>query len=207
MLPFASHQRALPVATRVVAILFLLLWAPIYWHFWGPANFIFLCDIAVILGCLGLASGNPLLISSQAVSILPTSAFWTLDVVWHILFGGHIFSGAEYMFDPQYPLWLRLISLFHIALPLALLWALGRTGYDRRAFQLQCVVAILALLAARAAAPARNINFAFRDPFWNRQLGPAPLHLALIFLATALVLYLPVHLVLQKLLAPPARIT
>lgn len=206
MIRFASRQCNLPGSVRVAAIVFLLVWVPVYWHFWGPANFLFLCDIALILGCLGLAFESPLLLSSQAVSMLVTSFFWTLDAGWHILFGRNLFGATDYMFDPRYPLWLRLISLFHLLLPLVLLWALNRTGYHRRAFSLQCVVAFLAILCARAAATSLNINFAYRDPFWRRQLGPAPLHLALTFLAVAIALYLPAHLLLREFFAPPARI-
>ena len=203
MFTFASHQRPLPLASRVLAALFLLLWFPIYWRTWGPQNFFYLCDVALILGCLGLAFRNVLLISSSALSISLISLFWTLDVLSHVLFGRTLFGGTDYMFDPQYPLWLRLISLFHVVLPIVLFWALTRTGYDRRSFRFQCLVAAVALLASRACGPAYNLNYAFTNPFTRRPIGPAPIHLAVTFLAIALILFLPVHMALRKSFAPP----
>jgi len=203
MFAFANHQRVIPPAVRFLAGLFLLLWIPIYWRAWGFENFFFLCDIALFLGCIGLVIESPLLISSQAISILITSFFWIIDAGWRLIFGHTLLGVTDYMFDAKHPLWLRLISLFHLVLPLVLLWALNRIGYDRRAFRFQCGVAIFALLAARASGSSQNINYAYRDPIFRRQLGPVPVHLALIFLAVAVVFYLPPHLLLRKCFAPP----
>ncbi|MFN7133357.1 MAG: dTMP kinase, partial [Myxococcales bacterium] len=44
---------------------------------------------------------------------------------------------AGYMFDDQYPLWLRALSLFHLPLVAVLVWMLWRQGYDRRALWAQ----------------------------------------------------------------------
>ena len=59
-------------------------------------------------------------------------------------------------------------------MPSLLLWALHRTGYDRRGWALQCAIALPLFIAARFTAPAENINFAFSDPFVHRPWGPAP---------------------------------
>lgn len=202
MFPFGSEQRALPAGVRVAAAGFLLFWLPVYWHYWGLDNFLFLCDLALLLGCLGLVLQSALLVSSQTLSITFISAFWTADAGWHVVTGHNLFGATDYMFDPQYPMWLRLISLFHLVLPLVLLWALDRTGYDRRALRFQSILALAAILASRTAKASLNINFAYRNPFSHRQIGPAPVHLAVTFLAVALGLYFPAHVILRKLFAP-----
>jgi hypothetical protein len=204
MFSFASRQRLIPVGVRLAAAAFLLVWAPIYWHYWGPTNILFLCDIAVLLGCIGLALQSPLLISSQALAISFVSLFWIFDVSWHLLFGGSVIGGTDYMFDRNYPLWLRLISLYHVVLPLILLWATSRIGYDRRAFRLECGIAAVAILCSRAVEPSLNINFAYTAPILHRQVGSAPVHLVLTFLGTVLILYAPVHFLFRRLFAPPS---
>jgi hypothetical protein len=198
MISSASPPQAIPAGVRIAAGVFFLAWAPTYWHFWGPTNVLFLCDIAVILSSVGFVIQSPLLLSSQAVSLTVVSLFWTLDVCWHLLFGRNLIGGTDYMFDERYPLWLRLISLYHIVLPVLLIWALSRRGYDRRGFRLQCAIAAIAVLGARGANSGLNINFAFVAPFFHRQLGPAPVHLTLTFLAIATFLYLPPHLIFRK---------
>ena len=45
-----------------------------------------------------------------------------------------------------------------------------------------------------------DLNFAFSDPLVHRQWGPAPLHLLAMLVGTALVAYLPAHLLLRRLL-------
>lgn len=200
----AITAHAIPRWVRWASILWLLVWFPVYYRAWGAANFLHLCDIAVILTCAGLFLENSLLLSSQAVSSLLLDLIWTIDAAWRFFLGRHLVGGTEYLFDAHYALGVRLLSLFHVALPIILLWALVRTGYDRRGFALQSAIALGALLASRCARAADNINFAFRDPFFHRAWGPAPLHLAITFLALATVIYLPTHLALKKLF-PQAR--
>ncbi len=64
--PAARHK--IPDWFRWLALLWLVVWFAAYWHAWGPANFLHLCDVAVILTCIGLWTNNALLTSSQAVS-------------------------------------------------------------------------------------------------------------------------------------------
>ncbi len=202
--PSAAQQK-FPDWLRWSALFWLVAWFVVYWRIWGPANFLHLCDIAVVLTCLSLWTNNVLLISSQAVSSLMVDLAWALDAGWTLLFRRHLIGGTEYLFDAHYPLWARLISLFHMVLPVLLIWALYRAGYDRRGWLLQSAIAAIALISARFAAPSENINFAFRDPFFHRAWGPAPIHLALSILFLAIVVYLPTHLILRRLFSAPVR--
>jgi hypothetical protein len=194
----------IPAAIRWLVLLWLAVWIPAYWKTYGPANFVHLCDVAVILSCIGLWRNNALLLSSQAVSSIVIDSLWTLDVLWRLLFSKHLIGGTEYLWDPQWPLWVRLLSLFHTALPFLLLWALGHVGYDRRGLLLQSAIAVAALVAARFTWPAVNINYAFRDPILHRSWGPAPVHVALMLLGLILIVYLPTNWALAKFFPPPA---
>jgi hypothetical protein len=192
----------IPDWLRWAALIWLLVWFPAYWHTWGAANFLQLCDLAVILTSIGLWTNSALLISSQAVSSLLIDLVWALDAGWRLFVGRHLMGGTEYLFDRHYPAWVRLLSLFHVLMPTVLLWALLRIGYDRRAYRLQCAIAFLALLACRFTSPQKNMNFAFRDPFLHRPWGPPPIHLAISTLALAIAVYLPTHLLLRRLFTP-----
>jgi hypothetical protein len=203
-MPTTSPPRQkIPDWFRWLALLSLVLWFAAYWHAWGPANFLHLCDIAVILTCIGLWTNNALLVSSQAVSSVLIDIVWTLDLAARLIFGRHLIGGTEYLFDATTPLWARLLSLFHIVLPFILLWSLSRLGYDRRAWKLQSAILLLVLIASRFVTPDQNLNFAVKDPFLHRSYGPAPTHLAITFLFLAFVVYFPTHLLLRRVFSPP----
>jgi hypothetical protein len=170
---------------RWASLVWLAVWIPSYAMYWGWVNFLHLCDVAVFLTCAGLAYNNVLLLSSQAVSSLAGGFLWCLDASWRSVVGRHLIGGTQYMWDTRFPLWVRLLSMFHVVLPLVLVAALRRTGYDHRALRLQCWVAGTLLAASRLLGPSRNLNYAFADPVFHRAFGPAPIHLALIFAALA----------------------
>jgi hypothetical protein len=188
-----------PTAVRIAAAVWLAVWFPAYLAYYGWANFLHLSDLAVILGCAGLIFQSALLVSSQAVHSLVIDGLWVLDVLWRLVLGRHLIGGTEYMWDATLPLWLRLLSLFHVALPAVLLWSVHKLGYDRRGFALQAAIAAAALPAARLGGPAKNINFAFRDPIFKLAWGPAPAHLAVIYAVLVAVIYLPTHLLLRRM--------
>lgn len=188
---------------RVAGAAFLAVWVPSYLHHYGPANFLNLCDVAVILTCVGLWVGSPLLLSSQAVSSLVVDTVWTVDVAVALVSGHHVVGGTEYMWDARFPLWLRLLSLFHALWPPLLVWAVRRVGYDRRALAFQTAVAAVVLVASWFVLPEYNLNFSRRDPFLHRSWGPAPVHLALTLLGLMLLVYWPTHALLARLFPRP----
>jgi hypothetical protein len=152
----------------------------------------------VILTWVGFWLGSPLLLSSQAVSALFAGALWSLNLGWRMTTGRFFARGSEYMWDPAYPLWVRLLSFFHVLMPVALLWALWKVGYDRRGLWLQAAIAAVLLVAARFLPAEMNMNYAYRDPLFNRAWGPAPAHLAIIFVGIVVVLYWPTHMLLSR---------
>jgi hypothetical protein len=201
----SSRQPLFPLWVRWISLAWLAVWVPSYAFYWGWANFLHLCDVAVLLTCLGFACNNVLLLSSQAVSSLVGDLLWCLDAGWRLFAGTYLTGGTEYMWDARFPLWVRLLSLFHVVLPVLLLGALGRTGYDHRALRLQCGIAAAILLASRLLGPSGNINYAFADPIFHRAFGPAPLHLAIIVAALTGGIYWPTHLLLARAFRPQLR--
>jgi hypothetical protein len=201
----SPREHQIPTWLRWTALFWLFIWFPIYWHAWGPANFLHLCDVAVILTCIGLWTNNALLISSQAVSSLLIDIIWALDAGWRLFLGHHLIGGTEYLFDARFALGVRLVSLFHLVMPPLLLWSLHRIGYDRRGWPLQSAIAVVLFIASRFTDPAKNVNFAFRDPFLHRAWGPAPIHIAISLLLLIFVLYFPTHMLLKALFPPPAQ--
>jgi len=189
---------------RWAALLWLAVYLPAYTLAYGLVNFLFLCNLGVILTALGLWLGSPLLLSSQALSAMAICAAWWIDAGSRLLTGSHPFGFTSYMWDPHYPLFTRMLSLYHVAWPLLLVYALRRTGYDRRGLPLQAAIAAAALVAGRLADPALNINFAHAEPFFGRSLGPAPVHLAVTFAVLVIAVYGLTHRALAALLPPAA---
>lgn len=193
--------------SRWLALAWLVVYLPSYTWAYGPANFLFLCNLSVILFCLGLLRGSALLVSVSALSSLVIDVAWFLDLAPRLLLGRHLFGGTEYMWDPRWPLFTRLLSLYHLALPPALVMALRRLGYDPRALWVQSTLALAVVTLSRLADPQANINSAYLDPFFRRSWGPAPVHLAVVWTALFLGAYWPTHLALRRLLPRADRQT
>jgi hypothetical protein len=182
----------------------MVVWLPAYFRVWGWANLLHLCDVAVILSFVGIWLANPLLLSSQAVSALAAGVFWITDVVWRLTTGRFLLGGTDYMWDSRYPLWVRLLSTFHIGLPLVLLWTLRKVGYDKRALALQSAIAAVLLIAGRFLSADANMNYAYRDPVFHRAWGAGPAHLAFTLIVLILAIYWPTHLLLSWLFRLPS---
>ena len=195
---------AFPVL-RWAALAFVLVLVPAYAAAYGPANFLFLCNLSVFLTTIGLWTGSRLLLSSQAVGLLAIAAAWTLDLALRLLLGRHLIGGTEYMWDERFPLVTRLLSFYHVAESAVLLYALRRLGYDRRGYLLQSAIAIAAVWAGRLAGPSANVNHAFVDPLFRRAWGGAASHVAAVAGTLVLVVYPLTHLALARAFRAPGR--
>ena len=183
---------------RWPALAFLALYLPAYAIAYGFANFLFLCNLSVILSVVGIWACSRVLLSSQAIGILLVGTAWTLDVLGRVLTGRHLIGGTEYMWDPQWPLFTRLLSLYHVALPVTLVYALRRTGYDVRGYLLQSAIALALVSAGRLFGPQLNVNGSFADPILKRSWGGPAWHVALVAGFLALVVYPLSHFALKR---------
>ncbi len=191
---------------RWFALLWLLIYVPSYALAYPLINFLFLCNLGVLLTAIGLLVGNRLLVSSQAVAAPVIGIAWTLDAGWRLFTGNFLFGGTAYMWEEQYPLFTRLLSTYHIFWPLLLLVCVCRSGYDRRGWPLQIAIAAGGFLVARLATPPEeNVNFAFKDPFLGQQLGPPLVHILLLVAVLGLVAYGATHGLLARFCPHPVK--
>jgi hypothetical protein len=199
----AERASTWPRWWRWAAALWLIAWVPVYAATWGWRNFFAVCDVAAALTCLGLIARSPLLLGGQALASLIPGALWAADVAARLATGRHLFGGTEYMWMASVPLIVRLLSLFHLVLPVLLLFILRRVGYDGRALVFQSALMIPLLVLTRLVVPeAKNLNYAFHAPFGGATFGPAPLHLTVAWLVFVALVFLPTHLVLRRVFHP-----
>jgi len=200
----SRERRAIPLWLKVSYTLFVAVLVPVYWVRYGPANFLWACDIALLVTVIALWRASRLLASMMAVAVLLPELVWNLDFFLRLITGQDVtgLDATGYMFSPQQSLPVRLLSLFHLFLPPLLLWLVWRLGYHTRAGLATTALCWLVLpLSYLFTDPARNINWVFG---WGREPQmwlPGAWYLALWMLLVPLCIYLPTHLVLKKLFA------
>ena len=203
-----------PTWVKLAYSAFVVLLVPFYWVTYSPWNFLYFCDLALLITGVAIWIESSLLVSMQAVAITAPQMLWVLDLLCRLVVGVHVTGVTSYMLDSSIPLFLRGLSLFHGWLPFFLLWLLSRLGYDPRALVRQAVVAIIVLFISYSFAPAPppsashphwavNINYVYGLDDAHPQTRMAP-HLWVLFLMAfnVIALYVPTHLVLRRVFDP-----
>jgi hypothetical protein len=184
----------IPLGLKVVYTIFVCALVPIYWRQYGPANFLWFSDIALLGLVPALWLENALLVSMMAVSVVFFEAIWNIDFFFRLATGKSFIGLSAYMFDPGISLLIRGLSGFHIVLPLLLLWMLHRLGYDQRAFFWQAIVALVVLPLSYLVSNAReNVNWVYGFGQSPQRILPGPLFVILLMLLFPLAVYLPTH--------------
>ncbi|SHF47248.1 hypothetical protein SAMN02745148_02731 [Modicisalibacter ilicicola DSM 19980] len=197
----------LPLWIKLVFTLWVAVWATSYFVKLGWQNFLWLCDLASFLILVALWCENRLLMSAQLLAVFVVGVFWALDVGSALLIGVHPIGGTEYMFNAEMPLYFRLLSLFHLFLPLVAAYGVWKLGYDRRGLWLQTALTWIVLpLSLAFTEPERNINWV-QGPFGRPQETLDPLmYLLGLMLIWPIALYLPTHgLMMLKRFLPGRR--
>ena len=127
----APASTRVPLWLKLAFTAFMFVLVPVYWTYYGPTNFLYFCDIALLLTLAGLWLNSPLLISMCAVGLLAPQTLWVVDFVLNI-FGVSLVGMTDYMFKHENSLLLRGLSLFHGWLPFLLAYLVWQYGYDRR---------------------------------------------------------------------------
>jgi hypothetical protein len=181
-------------------ILVVLIWRRHY----GWRNFLWFSDIAFIGAVPALWLESAAIASVLAVAVLLPEILWNVDFVARLALRRRITGLTDYMFEPERPRVLRALSLFHVPLPLVLLWMVWAYGYDARAgLSGALVLAALVLPWSRyVSSPEKNINWTHGLGAVRTKLSPG-VYLALLYAGFTIVVFIPTHLALQAVF--PAR--
>ena len=211
-----STSSSIPLWLKVAYTAFMAVLIPVYWYHYGPTNFLYFCDIALLLTLAGVWIESPLLISLPAVGILIPQALWCVDYIVQLC-GFKMTGLTAYMFDEKRPLFLRGLSLFHGWLPFLLVYLVFKVGYDRRALRGWmgtsiglCLVAFFLLPPAGAALSdpnlPRNVNYVFgMDDAHPQTWMGAELYLVTWIALLVILVFLPTHALLKKICPTPAQ--
>ncbi len=207
-MPTAAGPRAsIPGWIKATHTALVIVLIPAYWRQYGPGNFLWFSDIALLTSVPALWLESSLLASTQAVAVLVLETAWLGDFATGVLTRRRTPLGlASYMFDRQLSRFVRALSLFHVWLTPLLLLVVRRAGYDRRALRYQTVSTWLTLLASwRFTKPADNVNWVYS----RRQEIHSPRARAgfvvLLMIVIPIACHLPAHALLKRLFRPPGR--
>lgn len=202
-----------PLWLKLAFTAYMAVLVPVYWHYYGPTNFLYFCDISMILTLIGIWPENALLISMCCVGIAVPQAFWVVDFSANL--AGYSLSGmTDYMFDANRSLFLRLLSLFHGWLPFVLVYLVWKTGYDRRAFWSWTLLAWVLLLISFFLMPPPNshpglapvnINYVWGFSDHAAQTWvPSDFWFAGALIGLPLLVFAPAHFVLERVMPKAA---
>lgn len=208
-------KRILPLWLKLAYSAFVAVLVPYYWRVYGPTNFLYFCDMALLMTLVAVWRESALLMSMAAVGILLPQALWQIDFLGTCV-GLPVTGMTGYMFDSNLSLFLRGLSFFHFWLPLLLLWLIWRLGYDRRAFlawtPLACAILLICFFVMPTPPPPAdspnlsvNINYVFGFSDQKPQDWLPPLaYFGAMLLILPTCIFLPTHLLLKWLFHSPA---
>jgi hypothetical protein len=173
---------------------------PVYWRQYGPGNFLWFSDVALLTSVPALWLESPLLASTQAVGVLVPETLWVIDFAAGLVARRPPIRLAAYMFDRNIPLAVRALSLFHLWLTPLLLRIVFRRGYDPRALKYQTVVTWVVLLASwRLTRPEENVNWVYSRRERVRSPAARAGFVLLLMVALPVMFHVPAHLLLKRL--------
>ena len=73
----------IPMTVKIAYSAFMAVLIPWYYHTYGLANFLWFCDVALIVTLVGLWLDSRLLVSSQAVAIVLLQFLWVADLIFN----------------------------------------------------------------------------------------------------------------------------
>ena len=187
----------IPLWIKIAYTLFAVVTVAVYIVKYPLANFLWASDIALIMTVPALWLESGLLASMMILGILLPELFWNAGYYFRLLTGKRLSGLTDYMFDTRLPRYLRALSLFHLFLPVLLLWMISRLGYAREALLYQTFAAWIILpLTYLLSDPKLNINGVF-GPGSKPQTRFSPIvYLCLVMAGWPLLVYLPTHALL-----------
>lgn len=201
-----SSRGAISPIVKVTHTAFVGVLVPVYWRQYGPGNFLWFSDVALLVSVPALWLESSLLASTQAVGVLIPEALWMADFGAGLITGRTPIRLASYTFDRRIAMPVRMLSLFHVWLTPLLVSIVSRRGYDRRALKCQMWLTWVILLASwRLTRPEENVNWVYS---WRDRVRSPRGRAGIVFLLMAAwptVFHLPAHLLLKRFVPPAER--
>ena len=189
-----------PLWLKVSYTVFAAVTVAVYLKKYPLWNFLWFSDIALIATVPALWLENRLIASMMLVGILLPEILWNGAFFVRLATGKRLFGLTDYMFDPTKPRYLRAISLFHVFLPIVLLWMVAVLGYETRALLAQTALAwiVLPLSYWLGNPKVENLNWVFGWKAEPQTSIPPLAYLGLVMIGYPLLIYLPTHLALLQ---------
>jgi len=189
----------IPLKLKLGHTVYVAFLVPAYWRYWGPRNFLWFSDVALIGMAPALWREDRRLTSMLALFAVLPEIPWNLGYFARLFTGREFFGLTHYMFDRKIPLWIRALSLFHVWLPLLLVWSVRRLGYDRRALGTGVLVGEAVLTASYVLAPPKeNINWVYGPGEKPQKKISRSLYLCGVMLFFPLCIWWPMHRILAR---------
>jgi hypothetical protein len=205
----ATTAPRIPLWLKLVYTAFMAVLVPVYLYYYGWTNFLYFCDVALILTLIGIWKESPLLASMCAIGIAVPQLVWVIDFVGTAL-GYPVVHMTAYMYNPSSSLFLRGLSLFHGWLPFLLIYLVAKLGYDRRAVIYWTALAWVLILICFFFMPPPNPNAGLTPVNINYVWGlndaaaqtwmPAWLWVVGMMVAMPAICFLPVHFLFSRLM-------
>ena len=77
-------SRRVPLPVKLLYSTFVALVVPLYWVTYSPWNFLYLCDVALLVTVVAVWLESPLLVSTQALAILLMQTLWVIDLLFRV---------------------------------------------------------------------------------------------------------------------------
>jgi len=203
----------IPLWLKLVYSAFMAVLIPVYWSYYGPTNFLYFCDVALILTFIGIWMESPLLVSMCAVGIVLPQTVWVIDFVAHF-FGVSLLGMTDYMFKDT-SVFLRGLSLFHGWIPFLLLYLVATLGYDRRALLAWTALSTVLILICFFFMPPPNPNAGLTPVNINYVWGPSDdaaqtwvspgVWVVGLIVGMPLLLYTPIHVLFRRIMPQAPR--
>jgi len=141
-----------------LALGWLLIAMPMFVLTYGVLHPLQLCHVGALMTAAGILMSRASWVRAAALLSPMVAVFWIADLVWLSVSGTPLHGGTAYLFDAGTPLAVRVLSLFHLVLPvLHALW-IRRHGYSGTALPIAMAVSLVILITS-ALLPG-NLNLA-----------------------------------------------
>jgi hypothetical protein len=188
----------IPLWFKIAYTAFVLYIMAVWWKHYGWKNFLWFSDIAFIGAVPAMWLESAALASVLTVAVLIPELLWNVDYALRLALRRRITGLTDYMFESDRLLLLRGLSLFHVPLPLVLLWMIAAYGYDA-SVGLPGAVALGAVVlpwSRIVSTPEKNINWTYGFGA-QRVRWPGWVFVPLLFVGFVLFVFLPTDWLLR----------